>query len=303
MSAERAAFRHEHPLLFAGLVLAGLGTVFWLGTVLTVGWAVGRISGPDLFVSAGVGVVEISGPIVVADEVIETLRRFRADEAVRAVVLRIDSPGGAVGAAQEIFAEARRTDAVKPVIASLASVAASGGYYVALGARRIVANPGTLTGSIGVIARFPDLSELFAKIGYRSDVVKSGELKDLGSSDRPLSARERAVLQHVLDDVHAQFIGAVAERRGLDRTVVAPLADGRVFSGREAKELGLVDELGNFSDAIRAAAQEAGLEEDDPDLIYPASDEFDFTRLLTGQAGRWFFGLGRRLPAPAYLLP
>ncbi len=303
MRAARPSFRHEHPLLFAGLVLAGLGTTLWLGTVLAAGWLLGRVSGPDLFVSAGVGVVEVSGPIATADGVIETLRRFRSDEAVRAVVLRIDSPGGAVGAAQEIFAEARRTDAVKPVVASLASVAASGGYYIALGARRIVANPGTLTGSIGVIARFPDLSELFAKIGYRSEVVKSGELKDLGSPDRALSARERAVLQHVLDDVHAQFIAAVAERRGLDRAAVAPLADGRIFSGREAKDLGLVDELGNFSAAIRAAAREAGLEEEDPELIYPASDGLDFSRLLAGQAGRWLLGIGRRLPSPAYLLP
>jgi len=303
MAAERRAFRHEHPLLFTALILAGLGAACWLGLALLVSTVAGRLSGSEIFGTPGIGVVEIQGAIATADEILETLRRFRADERVRAVVLRIDSPGGAVGAAQEIFEEARRTDAVKPVIASLASVAASGGYYVALGARRIVANPGTLTGSIGVIARFADLSELFAKVGYRSQVVKSGELKDLGSPDRPLTVRERAVLQHVLDDVHAQFIEAVAERRGLDRDAVVPLADGRVFSGREAHDLGLVDELGNFSAAVRLAAGEAGLEGDEPRLIYPEADRLDFARLLVGEAGRWLLGLGRHLQVPAYLPP
>jgi len=302
MTAQKA-FRHEHPVLLGCLVLGGVFLAFWIGVVVFVAIMIGRPSRGDLFPSVGVGVVEIQGPLFAAEEILEVLRDFRTNDAVRAIVLRIDSPGGAVGAAQEIYREVRRTDAVNPVVASLVSVAASGGYYIALGARRIIANPGTLTGSIGVIARFADLSELFAKIGYRSEVVKSGELKDLGSPDRPLTEAERAVLQGVLDDVHAQFIEAVAERRNLAVDTVRPLADGRIFSGRQALELGLVDALGNFSDATFQAAKLGGLEDEEPELIYPAGKGLDFTRLLAGKAAQWLSGGGRVFPFLAYLVP
>jgi len=236
----------------------------------------------DLFSrQAGIGILDVKGVIVSAEEQIEDLTSFRNDDTVKAIIIRIDSPGGAVGASQELFEEIRRTDKSKPVIASMGSVAASGGYYAALGAREIFANPGTITGSIGVILKFANLKELFDKIGYKSEVVKSGALKDIGASDRPLSEKERVFLQALIDNVHSQFIQAVVEQRQLDKDTVIGLADGRIFSGEQAKAFGLVDSLGNFTDAIDKAASLAGLDSDAPRLIYPEKEEFNLLRFFS----------------------
>ncbi|MDH5298679.1 MAG: signal peptide peptidase SppA [Desulfobulbaceae bacterium] len=259
--------------------------MFWGG----ITFFLSRMASPgraDMFSTKdGIGVIEVKGVIVTAEETIARLTDFRQDDTVKAIVVRIDSPGGAVGASQELYEEIKRTDKTKPVVISMASVAASGGYYAALGGRRILANPGTLTGSIGVILKFPNLKELFDKIGYKNEVVKSGLLKDIGSSDRPMTEKERVFLQALIDNVHSQFVRAVVTRRAIPEEKARSLADGRIFSGEQAKEFGLVDEMGNFTDAITEAATLAGLDADDPRLIYPEEEDFSLLQLLAGENG------------------
>lgn len=207
-----------------------------------------------------VAVVAVEGLIADAERVVRDLDRHAEDPAVRAVVVRIQSPGGVVGPTQEIHdAVLRVRRAGKPVVASMGSIAASGGYYLAAAADQIVANPGTLTGSIGVILQLAEVEGLLRKVGVRYEVIKSGRYKDAASFARAMRPDERAVLQAVLDDMHDQFVQAVAEGRHLPRDRVQALADGRVYSGRMAKELGLVDALGGLEDAIRIAGELAGI--------------------------------------------
>jgi len=295
-------FRHEHPVIFAFLVLIGICALFWGGIAFFLFRSVAVSTGKrDIFIERdGVGVVEIRGVITQAEETVAALTDFRNNDHVKAVVVRIDSPGGAVGASQEIYGEIRRTAEAKPVVASLASIAASGGFYAALGAGRIIANPGTLTGSIGVIMKFPNLKQAFDKVGYRTEVVKSGRLKDIGSMERDLTPEERALVQQIIDDVHRQFMETVAERRGLPLDVVRGLADGRVFTGAEAEAKGLVDGLGNFTDAARLAARLGGLAGDtDPHLIYPEEDGFNILTILNRHKARAALDLLLPGPAPA----
>lgn len=214
-----------------------------------------------------IGVVEVTGVIETAEEIIEELNDFRDDDTVKAIVLRIDSPGGAVAPSQEIYTEVKKVVAEKPVIVSMGSVAASGGYYIAVGAQKIVANPGTMTGSIGVLMEFANYEELLKKIGWRNEVVKSGRFKDIGSPDRPMTDDDRRILQAMIDDVQDQFVAAVAEGRHMETGKVRALADGRIMTGRQAQAAGLVDELGGLEDAIDLAAELAGIE--DPKVIYP----------------------------------
>ncbi|MFA7383597.1 MAG: signal peptide peptidase SppA [Desulfurivibrionaceae bacterium] len=256
---------------------------FWGG----ITFFVTRLTGPsraELFLQEGIGVIEVKGVILEAEETIEHLVAFREEPKIKGIVLRIDSPGGAVGASQEIYDEVRRTKAIKPVVVSMGSVAASGGLYVSLGASKIVANPGTLTGSMGVILKFVNLEGLFGKIGYKSEVVKSGRMKDIGSSSRPMTDEERQMLQGMIDNVQSQFVQAVSESRSLPVAEVRKIADGRIFSGQQAKEYGLIDQLGNFSDAVMLAAELAGIKtEKMPELIYPQEKDFSFLRLITGK--------------------
>lgn len=207
-----------------------------------------------------VAVVELTGTIIDARPVVRQLKQYRRDGSVRAIVLRIESPGGGVAASQEIHDEVRKTRmAGKVIVASMGSVAASGGYYVAVPATRIMANPGTTTGSIGVVAEIPNIRRLLDKIGIDFTVIKSGKFKDTGSPYRGLTEAERAYLQQWVDDAFAQFVDAVAEGRRMDRARVLELADGRVFTGLQALRSGLVDTLGTFEDAVRLAADLAGI--------------------------------------------
>ena len=211
--------------------------------------------------SGRVGLVEVVGGIEDSEAVVEQLERMERDSSVRAVVVRLDSPGGGVAASQEIYEAVRRVrDAGKPVVASLGGVAASGAYYVACAADSIVSNPGTLTGSIGVIMTFPNTEELFRKVGLRFDVVKTGKFKDIGSMSRPMTDEERRLLEQVLGNVYEQFVDAISEGRGLDRAEILPLADGRIFSGDQALEYGFVDRMGDLDDSIRLAARMAAIE-------------------------------------------
>lgn len=211
--------------------------------------------------SGRVGLVEVVGGIEDSEVVVEQLDRMERDSSVRAVVVRLDSPGGGVAASQEIYEAVRRVrDAGKPVVASLGGVAASGAYYIACAADSIVSNPGTLTGSIGVIMTFPNTEELFRKVGLRFDVVKTGKFKDIGSMSRPMTEDERKLLQEVLGNVYEQFVDAISEGRGLDKAEILPLADGRIFSGDQALEYGFVDRMGDLDDSIRLAARMAAIE-------------------------------------------
>jgi protease-4 len=209
--------------------------------------------------SAAVGVIEVRGVIDGDDEVIPTIRRFAKSEQVRAVVLRVESPGGGVTPSQEIYRELTRLKEKKPVIASLGGVAASGGYYIASACNAIVANPGTITGSIGVLMETVNVQGLLDKLGVRGGVIKAGTYKDLGSPLREMTAEERQILKTMLEDVHQQFISAVATGRNMEEAAVRTLADGRVYSGEQAQRLGLVDHLGNLQDAITLAAEKAGI--------------------------------------------
>jgi protease-4 len=231
-----------------------------------------------------VAVVELEGLIADVDDLVRELKAYRDNPAVRAVVIRINSPGGAVAPTQELYGALRRLrEAGKPVVASLGSVAASGGYYVAVAADQIYANPGTLTGSIGVVMQLANLNALMKKVGVEYVVVKAGQFKDLGSFARPMSVEERRILQALLDDVHGQFVGAVADGRKLERSQVQRFADGRVFSGSQAKALRMIDALGGLEDAVDGAATLAGLPKP-PKVIGPRR-RFSIVDLLRNQLG------------------
>lgn len=266
----------KHPVLLGLMVFGVLLSLFLISI-----WALSYFSDREESLWGGdkVAIVEIRGVIIDPQPVVEKLVKLRKNEKVKAIVLRIDSPGGAVGPAQEIHAEVKKAQKEKKVLVSVGSVAASGGYYIACGADKIMANPGSITGSIGVIVESLNVEELLNKLGLKSVVVKSGKVKDMGSPFRPMTDEEKQLLQGVLDSVHDQFIRAVAEGRNLPLEKVRELADGRIFSGDQAKALGLVDELGNFEDAIALAAKLAGIK-GEPEVIYPEKKRFSILDLL-----------------------
>ncbi|MEW6584782.1 MAG: signal peptide peptidase SppA [Nitrospirota bacterium] len=206
-----------------------------------------------------VALVRVEGPLFDSKDTIDELKNHLKDPSIKAIVLRVDSPGGAVAPSQEIYEEVRKAVAKKKIVVSMGSVAASGGYYISAPASRIFANPGTLTGSIGVIMEIPNIEGLMNKIGIKTEVIKSGKHKDIASMFRGVGKEEKEILQNVLDNVHEQFITAVAEGRKMLREDVKKIADGRIFTGEQALKAGLVDELGNLDDAIKSAASLAGI--------------------------------------------
>lgn len=207
-----------------------------------------------------VAVVDITGIITKSDETIKLIHAYRDDSSIKAIVLRINSPGGSVAPVQEIYSELQKID--KPIVASMGGTAASGGYYVACAADTIMANPGTLTGSIGVIMQFTRLKGLYDKIGLEHQVIKSGEFKDTGSPFRELTEKEQAVLQATVDDVYNQFVDTIFEARKslLSRSEILELADGRIFSGQQALDSKLLDQLGNLPEAIEVAGKLANID-------------------------------------------
>jgi protease-4 len=227
-----------------------------------------------------VGLIRIEGPILDSRQAIDELKEYAKDSSVKAIVLRIDSPGGAVAPSQEIYEEVRKAVLKKKIVVSMGSVAASGGYYIAAPASRIVANPGTLTGSIGVIMEIPNVEGLMHKLGVKTEVVKSGRHKDIASMFRGIRKEERQILQNVLDNVHDQFITAVAEGRKMVRDDVVKIADGRIFTGEQALKIGLVDEMGNLEDAVKTAAKLSGIK-GEPVLV-TRKERFSLVDLLRG---------------------
>lgn len=243
---------------------------------------------PDLDFSTEerIAVVRVEGVILDAQQTVGDLKRYGDNPLVKAIVVRIDSPGGGVVPSQEIHDAVRRIrdKQNKLVIASMGTVAASGGYYIAAATDRIVANPGTLTGSIGVIMEMANVEGLMKKIGVESVVIKSGAHKDLGSPFRAMNREDQTILQNVMDDVHSQFIEAVAAGRSLDVKDVRALADGRIFTGRQAKTAKLVDELGDLNHAIKLAADMAGME-GEPRVVEPRK-RFTIRDLIEGHLSR-----------------
>ncbi len=285
--ASDLSFHQRHPIV-SGFFILGLLFLLFLGVFsFLLRSCASSLSTQRNFIPAGeeaIGILDIKGVIATSDQVLKDLVTLRENRRVKGIVVRIESPGGTVGASQEIFREIELAGKAKPVVASMGSIAASGGYYAALGARRIMASRGTLTGSIGVILKFPNLKELYRKIGYQSEIVKSGKLKDMGSTDRSLTEHERAILNELLDNVHQQFVGDVSRRRNLPAAEVAKLADGRIFSGEQALKSGLIDETGNFYDAVRLCARLAGMEDvKTPELYYPGRDRMELLKILTSE--------------------
>ncbi len=276
------------------LVAVGVGVgilVLFLGTV----WVFMAALGEDGLPTGGakVAVVEIEGIIVDGTAAVRELREHAENPSIKAVVLRVNSPGGVVAPTQEIFAAIQRArKAGKPVVATLGAVAASGGYYVATAADRIYANPGTLTGSIGVVMQMANIEGLLKKVGVEYVVVKAGSYKDVGNFARTMRPEERKMLQALLDDVYSQFVDAVVEGRGLERSEVLAFAEGRIYSGQQALALKMVDEMGGFEDAVEAAGKLANIS-GRPKLVYPRK-RFSFKDLLENRLG---------LPAAGPLLP
>lgn len=217
-----------------------------------------------------IGVIKLEGTLTSSDETLKQLRKYSKRSAVKAIVLRINSPGGSVAPAQEIYREIRKVSKKKPVVASMETVGASAAYYIASAADEIVCSNGTITGSIGVIMFLSNLQELIRHIGVNVNVIKAGKYKDIGSPVRPLTPEERKILETFAEEIHEQFIKDVlaGRKNKIDEAKLRTIADGRFFTGAKAKEMGLVDTIGNFYDAVKIAGKRAGISEE-MDLVYP----------------------------------
>jgi protease-4 len=253
--------------------------VFLIVAFIVISIGVSLVSDSDKDTSAwsdlldygnSIGVVTVEGSIITSDDILKQLRKFRKKSSVKAIVLRINSPGGTVAPAQEIYREIEKIKKKKPVVTSMETVGASAAYYIASNSDTIVCSAGTITGSIGVIMMLPEIDKVIEKIGVNVNVIKAGKYKDIGTGLRPLSGDERDILETFAREIHEQFISDVASgRKGkIDAEKLRSIADGRFFTGEKAKELGLVDSIGNFYDAVKIAADLGGIKTE-PELIYP----------------------------------
>jgi protease-4 len=290
----------SHPL-WTGCLVTTLAVLFFLGLsgIILAPLGKGALFGPQ----ERVGVVEIKGLLTDSRTIIKQLDRYRDDDSVKAIVLRINSPGGAVGPAQEILREVEKIRAKKKIVASLGTVAASGGYYIASGANLIMANRGTATGSIGVLMQFANVEGLTKKLGLDFFNLKAGRYKDVGSPFRPMTPEDKAYLQGLLDNIYQQFLSDVAHHRQIPLAKLKNLAEGRILSGEEAKEVGLVDEFGNLPDAIEKAGRLAGIK-GKVKAVYPEKEGYSLLRLLLGQETEDTLSqLTLPYPEPAFLPP
>ena len=257
----------KHPVIWGLVLLIAMGAVLYF--FFYRAGAQSGASGTQAFsLNDKIGVVTIGGVITDSLEITEIIEEYRKDSSIVAVVLRIDSPGGGVAASQEIYDAVVELKKKKKVVVSMGSVAASGGLLIACAGDKIVANPGTITGSISAIMQFANLEELLKKVGVKSSVVKSGQYKDIGSPMREMTPEERILIQELVDDIYNQFIDVIVRDRKLTREQVVAIGDGRVFSGRKALEYGLVDQLGDMASAARLASELAG-KNGQYDLVYP----------------------------------
>lgn len=262
--------------------------VFFSVLIGSIAW-ISSIKSKKTIISIGnkIGVIEIRGVIANSKPILKILDEYKKNSSIKGILLRIESPGGGVGPSQEIYREVVKVSKTKPVLASLGGIAASGGYYIASAAQKIIANPGTLTGSIGVIINFGNFTELFKKIGYKPVTIKSGKFKDIGNPGREMKPEEREYLEKLVKNVHEQFVKDVAKGRKLPLEKVKKIADGRIFTGQQAKELGLVDGLGNFQDAVEELAKMAKIK-GEPKLVYPTPKKRGVLDILfEGEIKEW----------------
>jgi protease-4 len=274
-------------VIIGAVIILFLGLLF-IGSVFIAKALLG--SGEGQFVEKpGIGLVEVKGMILDSRETVRQLRHFLKKDDIKAVVLRVDSPGGVVAPSQEIYEEVRKFAAKKKIVVSMGSLAASGGYYISAPATLIYANPGTITASIGVIIKLSNIEALMDKIGIKATVIKTGKYKDSGSPVRELTAEDRAMFQSVIDSTHNQFIKAVAGGRKLPEDEVRRIADGRVLSGEQALALKLVDRLGTLQDAIEEAGRLAGIK-GEPEVILPPKRKLNYLDLLSGGVEESFEG-------------
>ncbi|MCD6233454.1 MAG: signal peptide peptidase SppA [Candidatus Marinimicrobia bacterium] len=244
-----------------------------------------------------IGIVKIQGAILNAEPILEDLEEISSIRDLKALILHINSPGGGTAPSQELYYAVKRIkeEYGYPVISVLSSLGASGGYYVALATDSIYALPGTLTGSIGVIMDFPQWTEVMDKIGVDMHVVKSGEYKDTGSPYRDFTTEDRRYYQELVNDVYDQFISAVADARSMDKETVKKLSDGKVYTGRQALELGLIDHLGTVEDGIEDLTRQLNLK-DKPSIIRPKKEKITFYDVVFGDISRW---IGSLVPSPS----
>uniref|UniRef100_A0A7C4ARA6 Signal peptide peptidase SppA n=1 Tax=Desulfomonile tiedjei TaxID=2358 RepID=A0A7C4ARA6_9BACT len=267
------------------LVFLGISLLFTLSTNEET--PASRFS--DFLESNKIGVVTVEGELTSADETLKELRKFQRRGSVKAVVLRINSPGGAVAPAQEIYREVIKTRKKKPVVASMQTMGTSAAYYIASSADKIVCSAGTITGSIGVIMMLADLEKIMDRVGLNVKIIKAGKYKDIGSMFRPLTDDERNILQDFAAEIHEQFIHDVAKaRKGkIEEKQLRSIADGRFFTGEKAKEMGLVDTIGNFYDAVKIASELGGVK-GEPELIYPKKKWENYLDLLMESSANAF---------------
>ncbi|HBI48134.1 MAG TPA: signal peptide peptidase SppA [Smithella sp.] len=260
----------KHPVMFGMLILLIMGVLSYFFF-----YKAGLYSGKNKNFSLKdkIGVVCVDGVITDSMSITEQLDDFAKDDSIVAVILRVDSPGGGVAASQEIYDAVIELKKKKKIVASMGSIAASGGLLVACSADKIVANPGTITGSISAIMQFANFEGLLKKVGVKSSVVKSGKYKDIGSPVREMTPEEKVIVQDLVDDIYNQFMDVIIKDRKLSREKVIEIADGRVFSGRRAKELGLVDYLGDMTFAAKLASKMAG-KNGEYELVYPGKKRF-----------------------------
>ena len=272
----------KSPSLLNGILIAVLAVLFLVGATVLASQFLGKGAIMTWGTSQEkVGVVEIKGIISDSRTTLKQLDDFRDDPSIKAIVLRINSPGGAVGPSQEILREVEKIRSKKKVVASLGTLAASGGYYIACGADLIMANKGTATGSIGVIMEFTNVEGLTKKIGLDFFILKSGRYKDVGSPFRPMTPEEKEYMQHLLDNIYQQFLSDVARNRKIPLEKLRPLAEGRIYTGEEARQLGLVDVFGNLEDAIEKAGRLGGIR-GKVEAAYPPK-ESTLLRYLVGE--------------------
>ena len=270
------------PSLLNGILIGVLAVLFLVGVTVLASQIFGKGGGVGWGTSQGkVGVVEIKGIISDSRTTLKQLDDFGDDPSIKAIVLRINSPGGAVGPSQEILREVEKIRRKKKVVASLGTLAASGAYYIACGADLIMADRGTATGSIGVVMEFTNVEGLTKKIGLDFFILKSGRYKDVGSPFRPMTPEEKEYMQHLLDNIYQQFLSDVARNRKIPLEKLRPLAEGRIYTGEEARQLGLVDVFGNLEDAIEKAGRLGGIR-GKVEAAYPPK-ESTLLRYLVGE--------------------
>ena len=254
MQNQPSSFSTRHPLLFSAFLL-GMAMVVFITAMAFLRVESGKGLRGLLAPATSLGLVRVEGTIADSDKLVSWIRQLEDDDSVKGVLVRINSPGGLVAPSQEIYAELRRASDKKPVVASMDSFAASGGYYIAAAADHIVANPGSLTGSIGVKLEMYNIQELVRKVGISEIQVTSGDMKGAGSPMQKLSPQQRNYFESLVKDMHDQFVSDVADARDMPKDQVQALADGRAYTGRQALELGLVDELGGLYDALETLQQ------------------------------------------------